>query len=324
MLRKRTTPPLYRYSRYIMAGIGTIGTIITSYLTYEALTGGKVACPTDPTAVVASCDIILTSAYAKLFGLPLSLFGLIAYITMIGLALAPTFINAELNKTLRKSLEETTGLLLLIGGTSMTFFSSYLMYIAFGVLKATCLYCIGSAICSLLLFIFAIIGRDWEDMGQVFFTSLIVALITLVGTLALYNNVNRITKEGIPIPEAQGKPTPPHGWEITTKSGPAELALAQHLKQSGVTMYGAFWCPHCYEQKQLFGRDAFAEIPYVECDPAGNNPQPQLCIDKKIPGYPSWEINGKIESSVMLLKDLATKTNYQGPQTFQYRMPNQE
>jgi hypothetical protein len=34
-------------------------------------------------------------------------------------------------------------------------------------------------------------------------------------------------------------------------------------------MYGAFWCSHCYDQKQEFGREAMAEFPYVECFPEG-------------------------------------------------------
>jgi hypothetical protein len=34
-------------------------------------------------------------------------------------------------------------------------------------------------------------------------------------------------------------------------------------------MYGAFWCTHCYDQKQEFGQQAMAEFPYVECFPQG-------------------------------------------------------
>ena len=29
-------------------------------------------------------------------------------------------------------------------------------------------------------------------------------------------------------------------------------------------MYGLYWCPHCIEQKQMFG-EAFHYVPYVEC-----------------------------------------------------------
>lgn len=47
-------------------------------------------------------------------------------------------------------------------------------------------------------------------------------------------------------------------------------------------MYGAYWCPHCQAQKKLFG-DSFQYVPYVEC-----TQQTDLCLEKKIEGYPTW------------------------------------
>lgn len=39
--------------------------------------------------------------------------------------------------------------------------------------------------------------------------------------------------------------------EITTESSPFALSLAKHLRSIGAKMYGAFWCSHCLEQKQV-------------------------------------------------------------------------
>lgn len=39
--------------------------------------------------------------------------------------------------------------------------------------------------------------------------------------------------------------------EITTPSSPFAIALAKHLNAIGAKMYGAFWCSHCVEQKQV-------------------------------------------------------------------------
>lgn len=39
--------------------------------------------------------------------------------------------------------------------------------------------------------------------------------------------------------------------EITTTSSPFALSLAKHLRSIGAKMYGAFWCSHCLEQKQV-------------------------------------------------------------------------
>ena len=56
---------------------------------------------------------------------------------------------------------------------------------------------------------------------------------------------------------------------VTQVSEPRAVELAKRLKAAGAKMYGAFWCSHCFDQKQDFGRDAMADFPYVECYPDG-------------------------------------------------------
>ena len=56
------------------------------------------------------------------------------------------------------------------------------------------------------------------------------------------------------------RPKPGVGWEITTTSAKAEIALAQHLLNIGAKEYVAWWCPHCHEQKLLFGKSAYQII----------------------------------------------------------------
>jgi hypothetical protein len=65
------------------------------------------------------------------------------------------------------------------------------------------------------------------------------------------------------------------------------------------------------DQKKKFG-EAQKLIPYVECDPKGANPQPELCIQKGVKGYPTWEINGKILSGERSLDELADASGYTG------------
>lgn len=60
------------------------------------------------------------------------------------------------------------------------------------------------------------------------------------------------------------------------------VALAQCLATKKVTMYGAYWCSHCQNQKALFG-DAFKYVPYVEC-----TENEKLCTSKGIQGFPTW------------------------------------
>ncbi len=72
--------------------------------------------------------------------------------------------------------------------------------------------------------------------------------------------------------------------------------FAQALKTEGAEFYGAFWCPHCQEQKELFGSSK-QYLPYIECSTT-NKDQTQICKDKKIEGYPTWHFkNGVVVAS---------------------------
>ena len=55
---------------------------------------------------------------------------------------------------------------------------------------------------------------------------------------------------------------------------------------------------------------AYMELNVIECARDGKNSQTQLCIDKNIKGFPSWEINGKIILGVQTLKELSKLSGY--------------
>ena len=83
-----------------------------------------------------------------------------------------------------------------------------------------------------------------------------------------------------------------------------KILLAKCLTEKGVKMFGAFWCPHCKTQKELFG-SAFDYINYIECSlPSGE--QNQFCEAQKIEGYPTWEFSDGLriegEASFQTLK----------------------
>lgn len=315
MPRKRPTPWIHRWSRLIIAGLASIGAAVTAYLTYSKLTGNEAACPT------SGCDIVLSSPYATVFGLPLALFGFLAYASMVVFAIAPLIFKPSKLSSLADSskpkqtadtLETWTGLLLFLGSTAMMIFSFYLMYLLAFEIKAVCVYCVASAILSTSLFILSLIGREWQDVGQLAFSGIMVAVIVLVGTLGVYANVNNpmLTESGTEQPT-------PGGFEITTTSGEAEIALAKHLTQVGAIFYGAFWCPHCHEQKQLFGKEAVQYITYVECSTPDGRGQTPECQQQQIQGYPTWEINSqKLSSGEKSLEELAQLSGYQGPKNF--------
>jgi uncharacterized membrane protein len=302
--RRQENRWIYRWSRPLIGAIATVGTLGTAYLTVVKWMGETAACPT------SGCDQVLSSAYATLFGLPLTLFGFLAYLSMGTLALSPLLVNPDTQKELRQRLDSRTWPLLFIGSIGMMIFSSYLMYLLATEIKAACLYCLASASFTVLMFLLTLLGRAWDDRGQLVFTGIIVAMVALVGTLGLYQ-LNPGTRS-TPAATA-GEVGPP----IQNTSGEAELALARHLKAVDAKMYGAYWCPHCHDQKELFGQQAAAEIPYIECAPDGRNSQTALCQSvEQLKGFPSWEVKGQFLSGAQSLETLALASEYTGPKDF--------
>jgi hypothetical protein len=107
------------------------------------------------------------------------------------------------------------------------------------------------------------------------------------------------------------------GQSIMTTSGASELALVKHLNKKGVRMHGAFWCGACSKQKTLFGKEAFAKLKYIECDPRGINPKPQVCSNVGVRAYPTWKFpNGNTNAGVLSLSVLADSSGYTGPRNF--------
>ena len=97
---------------------------------------------------------------------------------------------------------------------------------------------------------------------------------------------------------------------VTSESTRESIEFAKYLKDKGVVKYSAYWCPNCLNQSELFGKQAYKELNVVECARDGLNSQTQLCIDKKIKGFPTWEINGKLILGVLSLKELSKLTGF--------------
>ena len=97
---------------------------------------------------------------------------------------------------------------------------------------------------------------------------------------------------------------------VTSESTKESIELAKYLNDKGVVKYSAYWCPNCLNQSELFGKQAYKELNVVECARDGKNSQTQLCIDKKIKGFPTWEIDGKLILGVLSLNELSKLTGF--------------
>ena len=76
------------------------------------------------------------------------------------------------------------------------------------------------------------------------------------------------------------------GLTAEGEAAPDLVAFAKAVKDSGAIMYGAYWCPHCLAQKELFA-DGAKFLPYREVTDANRQPN-QLAIDQNITSYPTW------------------------------------
>jgi uncharacterized membrane protein/glutaredoxin len=287
--RKRSEPWLHRWSRPAIVALTLFGFSLTTYLTVTHFFGQKAAlCDVQG----SGCDLVLSSEYAKIFGIPLTIFGALGYLTLGLLAGLPLILKKDDPKA-QAQLKELANFLMFMVSSSTFVFSGYLMYLlasgSIGGQSQVCLYCISSAATMTAIWVLTVFGNTWKDVGNLFFTGSIVAIITLTATLGVYAN--------------QGK--------LAAQSNSYAGRLAQHLTATNAKMYGAYWCSHCDNQKRKFG-EAQKLIPYIECDANGVNPQTALCQQKGIKGFPTWEINGKLLSGERSLDELANESGYTG------------
>lgn len=291
-----------------MAVLATVGVIDTGSITLKAWgLLGALSCSSKGFFGCNGCEKVLSSAWGSLLGQPLALFGFLAYATVLLLAVVPLVLQGEARQVLGQ--RSWWGLFLV--STAMAVFSAVLVGVmAFGI-RDCCPFCILSAALSIGLLLLSLIGGDWDDRGQLVFRGVITAL--LVGVLGL----GWAASVGQPSVETGKGVAPP----VRAESNAATIALAEHLTATGARLYTAYWCPHCHEQKELFGRQAAAKLTVIECAPDGRNSQKELCEAKKIEGYPTWEINGQLDSGVKPLAKLAAASGYSGPATGSVPVP---
>jgi hypothetical protein len=123
---------------------------------------------------------------------------------------------------------------------------------------------------------------------------------------------------------------------VQRESSEQAMALAQHLRSIGARMYGAYWCPHCARQRELFGRQAWnnilskdevefgssgssgsssntGNVVSIECSPQGYRNQAALClppINTHIDGFPTWKIHNKYFGGERDLSELAQLSGF--------------
>ena len=103
-------------------------------------------------------------------------------------------------------------------------------------------------------------------------------------------------------------------YVIARPRTPGKLdSFATCIKEKSAVFYGAFWCPHCANQKAMFGGSA-GLLPYTECSTPDGRGQLRVCTDKDVKGYPTWIFgDGSREAGEVSLEKLAAKTGCELP-----------
>jgi uncharacterized membrane protein len=261
----------------LVLALSLIGLVLTAYLIWADSSGsGLQGC-----AVDSACDVVLSSRWARLLGAPTAAWGLLAYLTLAATAL--------LRRPDRRWFIAWT----------VSFFgvlySVYLTTVSVTLLGATCPYCLTSL--GIMAAIFAVSTAQRPATLVNFSWRRWLPRVSAVAAIAIVLlHLNYVGVLG----------QPPATEEPTVK------ALAIHLTRRGVKMYGASWCPHCVDQKELFGASA-RRVPYVECSPGGQrSPQAAACQAARIASYPTWIIDGKRIQEVLTLQQLADLTGFKG------------
>lgn len=130
--------------RKIAIAAAAFGIIDSIYLFIIKVTNNKSLCIQG----VGDCWSVNTSIYSEVFGIPVSILGLVAYAVMMFL-----WIMLPKNPVFAKYAPILNFGLGLIG----VIYSAYLTYLEIAVIKAICPFCVISAILILVLFILSII-----------------------------------------------------------------------------------------------------------------------------------------------------------------------
>eukprot|EP00871_Galdieria_phlegrea_P001045 jgi/Galph1/1941/GphlegSOOS_G612.1 len=284
---KENDSSFYRKSIMLLSFLGILD---TSFLTI-----GKLLFSPEAMCHTEGCMEVLASPYSSLFGVPLSLFGVVAYLAIFSLSASPFFFEKESGS--RSTWEILSRKVLQFLTSVMALFSGILMYILFVEIRSFCPYCVLSAFLSFSLFLITMLMRCSEKgLGKLLrrlFVVLLSSLSIFGGTVLAFGTVSLSLSNQIFDPPA-----------ITTHSDKRMLQLAEKLRSKKSRMYGAFWCEHCYHQKQMLGQEAFSKIEYIECSKNGRNSKYNFCRVKEVPGYPTWEIDGELYPGEQSIDDL--------------------
>jgi uncharacterized membrane protein/glutaredoxin len=269
--KREVTPVAPARPDFLILAPAAAGVAIAAYLTWLKWMGGNAAfCLSG-----SGCDIVQGSRYGTLLGVPTALWGMLLYAAIGALA------------ALGLSASRWTWAFYLAAAAVGT--SIYLTAVSLLVIHATCAYCLASGVITVGILLVLLRRRavlpGRRKLSALVPGALAAAILAPLGAAFIFA-----------MPAGGGA-----GFEG---------ALARHLRETGAVMYGAHWCPHCAEQKALFG-DAAKDVPYVECAADAVNGRPDLCEKAGVKVFPTWVVGTERREGVQSLSALATLSKFE-------------
>ena len=231
--------------RYFIALCAVIGAGLMAYLTYTHYANVKSFC--DISAEV-SCDVVTTSIYSEIFGIPVSVLGLLYFVTILAMVL------------IKRRLHIFQ--LIFFGTVLMLVPSLYLTLTEVFFIKSFCVLCEISKVLMILIIIFSWLAARRDTPGLVRL-SIPFIIAGVVGAGVMY-----FAQTGIVVK--------------SDYSG-----LVEHMNKAGWVYYKSYICSNCRRQEALLG-EAYNKVNAVECHPDGPNGNPELCLKNNITKTPTW------------------------------------
>lgn len=233
------------YPWLLIAIFCAVGIAIMSYLTYIHYANARSFCDISETV---SCDLVTTSIYSEILGIPISIMGLGYFLIILSLIL--------LNKS--KKVFQYIFFLTIV----MLIPSLYFSVLELFVIKAICVLCESSKILMVLILIISFITtRKMTPITPKMVTPLIITGLVLSFVIYFMQTGNTVKRD--------------------------YSNFVACLNQKGVVYYKSVKCNNCKRQEKLLG-EAHKKLNSIECHPEGLNPQPQLCLGKKINKTPTF------------------------------------
>lgn len=288
-------------SRLLLSGIASVGAAETAFLTYSKLSATSLGsfCSSPE-----SCTNVLNGPYSTVpfFNIPLSAVAFFGYATIAILSVAP-LISRETDTPVNRSV-------ILFASSGMAAFSIYLMVLLATVIQTPCNFCYLSATLSFAMAAIALTKKTVQNPTKSLVISTSSAAMSFMASTFIFYTTSALVersaladsqvlpKEAVVIVASDAavtdKKPPQDAPKIKNNSSPRAMLIGDRLHALNAKMYGAFWCSHCNNQKQELGIEASKLFEYVECSKDGVNSQYGLCKSEKIPGFPTWQINGQL------------------------------